>query len=91
MTHLKRVDLQDADVVLNSIEDGILPLDQAISKLQASQPMTAQLVKLRFFAGLSVDETADALGISSRTAGRKWLYARAWLRRELDSACGRNS
>jgi RNA polymerase sigma factor (TIGR02999 family) len=88
---LKRVDLLDADVMSDSIGDGVLELDEAISKLEASQPEAAELVKLRFFAGLSVDETAAALGISPRTARRKWLYAHAWLRRELDSACDHNS
>jgi RNA polymerase sigma factor (sigma-70 family) len=44
----------------------------------------AELVKLRFFAGLSIDEVADLLGISARTAKRDWTFARAWLRREMD-------
>lgn len=62
----------------------LLALDEALKKFAASDPETARLVELRFFAGLSVEQAAQALGISERTAKRNWSYARAWLRREMD-------
>ena len=57
----------------------LLDLDDALGRLAGSYPRCAQLVKLRFFAGLHLDEAAAALGISSRTADREWMFARAWL------------
>ncbi len=60
------------------------PLDEALDRLAADDPTAAELVKLRFFAGLSLDEAAEALGISPRTADRHWAYARAWLPTERD-------
>ena len=58
-------------------------LDGAILRLQEKDPRAADVVRLRFYAGLSVEETAAALGISPRTVKREWTYARAWLAREL--------
>mgnify|MGYP005863503609 CR=1 FL=1 len=57
----------------------ILALDEAIARLEEEEPDAAAVVKLRFFAGLSVEETAAALGISDRTVKREWRFARAWL------------
>jgi RNA polymerase sigma factor (sigma-70 family) len=57
----------------------LLALDEALTRLEAEAPQKAELVKLRFFAGLSIDEAAAALGISAATAKRHWTYARAWL------------
>src|SRR5262249_56741155 len=57
----------------------ILALDQALDRLAAIEPRAAEVVKLRYFAGLTVAEAADALGISPRTADNDWAYARAWL------------
>lgn len=62
----------------------IVALDEAISRLELAEPQSAQVVKLRFFAGLTVEETAQALAISERTVKRKWQYARAWLFRALE-------
>lgn len=59
--------------------DYLLSLDEAISQLKQTDPTAAELVHLRYFAGLSVEQAADALGISPRTASRTWNYARAWL------------
>src|SRR6185437_5052482 len=59
----------------------ILALDDAISRLEQAEPQAAQVVKLRFFAGLTVEETAAAMGLSARTVKREWKYARAWLYR----------
>jgi RNA polymerase sigma factor (TIGR02999 family) len=62
----------------------ILTLDEALCRLEGEDPEAAQVVRLRFFAGLSVDETATALGLSPSTVDRDWAYARAWLRRAID-------
>jgi RNA polymerase sigma factor (TIGR02999 family) len=64
--------------------DGVMiALDEALAKLAAEDPAKAQLVKLRFFAGMRIDEAAEALGISEPTAKRWWNYARAWLHAEM--------
>ena len=63
----------------------LLALDQALTELAAVDSRAAELVKLRYFAGLSAAEAADALGISARTADRTWLYARTWLLNKLES------
>jgi DNA-directed RNA polymerase specialized sigma24 family protein len=63
--------------------DDILELDDAITQLNAELPDVAAVVRLRFFAGLGVDETAQILKISPRTVNREWTYARAWLFRRL--------
>jgi RNA polymerase sigma factor (sigma-70 family) len=60
-----------------------LALDEALAKLVVEEPLKAELVKLRYFAGLSVEEAASALGISQATAKRYWAYARAWLYSEI--------
>jgi len=62
----------------------LLALDEALQKLERENKRAAQLVKLRFFAGLTIDEAAQALGISSSTADNDWAYARCWLRLEMD-------
>jgi RNA polymerase sigma factor (TIGR02999 family) len=64
--------------------DDLLALDEALTKLAGVDAKAAELVKLRYFAGMTVDEAAEALGISSRTAKRNWAFARAWLQREID-------
>ena len=61
----------------------ILALDEAFQRLESEDPRIGKIVRLRFFAGLSVDDTAQALGISRRTVIRDWTYARAWLFQEL--------
>ena len=82
---LKRVELQD-DVQSVLQDEQILALDEALTKLAGIRPQAAQLVQLRFFAGLTVEEAAPIVGISPRTARRLWAFARAWLRREMESA-----
>jgi RNA polymerase sigma factor (sigma-70 family) len=57
----------------------VLAVDEALTDLQQREPDKAELVKLRFFAGMTMQEAADALGISRATANRRWIYARAWL------------
>lgn len=63
--------------------DQIVSFDGALRRLESENPEAASVVRLRFFAGLSVDQTAAALGMSDRTVDRKWLFARAWLHREM--------
>jgi RNA polymerase sigma factor (TIGR02999 family) len=65
------------------IREDLLALDEALTKLTSVDPQAAQLVQLRYFAGLSVPEAAGALGVSPRTADRLWAFARAWLLREV--------
>ena len=61
----------------------VLVLDEALAKLEATDKGKADLVKLRYFAGLTVEQAAEVLGISERTAKRHWAYARAWLYDEI--------
>ena len=63
--------------------DDILALDEALSRLQELDDQAAAVVRLRFYAGLGVDETAQALSLSRRTVLREWAFARSWLYREL--------
>jgi RNA polymerase sigma factor (TIGR02999 family) len=76
---LQRVDLEKIELATDAPNDDLLAIDESIELLAAENPECATVVKLRFFAGLSVDETATALGISASTAKRHWAYARAWL------------
>ncbi len=83
---LVRCDLMDGDAVLDPSDDAtLLSLDDALTKLESEDPKLAKLVELRYFTGLTIDETAQMLGVSARTVKRNWTYARAWLRREMDS------
>lgn len=65
----------------------IVQLDEALQKLEARDAVAANLVKLRFFAGLTIEQAASALGIPLRTAQRNWTYARTFLHRELEETC----
>jgi len=80
---LKRVDLDSACAIAEPQSIDVLALDEALTKLAADKPAKAELVKLRFFAGLTMPEAAVALGISLATAERYWTFARAWLYSEL--------
>jgi DNA-directed RNA polymerase specialized sigma24 family protein len=62
----------------------VIALDDALARLAVLDPHKAQLVELRYFAGLSIPEAAEALGVSTATIGREWAIARMWLRRDLD-------
>ena len=79
----QRIDLDEVEVVADSRADDLLALDEALTRLAAEDPVKAQLVTLRYFAGLSVQEAAYALGISRASADRYWSYARTWLYCEL--------
>lgn len=84
----ERVELDDHPPISWSGEnvDDLLSLDEALSKLEAESPDKAQLVKLRYFAGLTLTEVARVMGISERTAKRYWVYAKARLFDELNGA-----
>ncbi len=82
----RRVDLDAAASLAEAPADDLLSLDEALTKLAAEEPVKAQLVKLRFFAGLTVPEAAKVLGISVATAERHWTYARVWLYCELNES-----
>jgi RNA polymerase sigma factor (TIGR02999 family) len=82
----RRVDLDEALQVTGGPRDDLLALDEALDRLEAADPPAARLVKLRYFAGLTMPEAAAALGVSLRQAERNWTYARTWLHRELSSA-----
>jgi RNA polymerase sigma factor (TIGR02999 family) len=76
---LRRVDLDVTIAPQDGLSPDLLALDDALSQLEREAPEKAELVKLRFFGGLSIDEASAALGVSSATAKRYWTYARAWL------------
>ena len=79
----QRVDLDSACVVSEPPSLDLLALDEALSKLAVDEPAKAELVKLRFFGGLTMPEAAAALGISLATAERYWTFARSWLYAEM--------
>jgi RNA polymerase sigma factor (TIGR02999 family) len=80
---LRRIDLESADLVTSAVPDDLLDLDDALARLSAEEPEAAQLIKLRLFAGLSIDEAAKVLGVPRSTAYDHWAYARAWLHSAL--------
>ena len=79
----QRIDLTSIDQVIAGQSKELLALDEALSAFAEVEPMKAELVKLKFFGGLSTHDAAEILGISSRTAERHWTFARAWLYREM--------
>lgn len=88
---IKRRELFDQDAMIDPPDDDLLALDEALTKFAHFEPVTAELVKLRIFAGMTLAEAAEHLGLAPRTAKRNWIYARAWLRRELaveEDDCG---
>jgi RNA polymerase sigma factor (TIGR02999 family) len=79
----KRVSLEGLELAEAAPPEQLLALDEALSRLAEVDPPKAELVKLRFFAGLSIDAAAEALGIAPATAKRWWTFARVWLLREV--------
>ena len=79
----RRLELNELDLAAPPPDDDLLALDEALTKLEQEDRVKAELVKLRFFAGLSVEQAAAALGISRATADRYWSFARAWLFHEI--------
>ena len=79
----KRIDLEEACSLVEPALEDVLVLDEALTRFAALNPTRAEVVKLRFFAGLTMPEIAQALGISLPTAERYWAFARTWLYAEL--------
>jgi RNA polymerase sigma factor (TIGR02999 family) len=80
---IDREELAPSRLVAPAIPDELLALDEALDRLAAQDSAAAQLVKLRYFAGLTIPQAAEVLGVSPRKADFLWSFARAWLRREL--------
>jgi RNA polymerase sigma factor (TIGR02999 family) len=83
-----RREMADVEISIALPDIDLIALDMALSNLESTDKRRAQLVKLRFFAGLTIEEAALALGISTSTADNDWAYARCWLRLEIDGAAG---
>jgi RNA polymerase sigma factor (TIGR02999 family) len=79
----QRVDLAEGHLQDRADPDQLLAVDEALSKLAGEDPQTAELVKLRFYAGLSIEQAAETLGMSRAGAYRLWSYAKAWLRCQI--------
>jgi len=78
-----RVPLEDVDVAAPAADFDLVDIDRALEALAMQDPRKARVVELRFFGGLSVEEAAEALGVSPRTVHKEWAFARAWLYRAL--------
>lgn len=79
-----REDLALSEVAVPAAADDLLALDDALQRLTRHDPQSAELVKLRYFAGLTIPQAAEVLGVSPRKADFLWSFARAWLRREIE-------
>jgi RNA polymerase sigma factor (TIGR02999 family) len=84
---LQRVDLDDQDVPVRPPPEEILALDEALTRLAQEDSEAARVVQLHFFAGLSIEQAAEALGVSRATAYRQWAFARAWLQCAIGGTC----
>jgi RNA polymerase sigma factor (TIGR02999 family) len=79
----QRIELDSQLLLSGDGDDRLIALDEALQRLAADEPPAAAVVKLRYFAGLTIDETATAMNLSVRTVNRHWTFARAWLYRQL--------
>jgi RNA polymerase sigma factor (TIGR02999 family) len=79
----QRLDLDENQLADEAPDDRLLALDEALTRLATEEPQVAAVVKLRYFAGLTIEEAAASLNISVRTANRHWAYAKAWLYQQL--------
>lgn len=79
----RRIDLEAVEIAADAPSDDLLALDEALEQLAADEPEAAAVVKLRYFTGLTIEQAAEALDLSVRTANRHWAFARAWLYRRL--------
>jgi len=82
---LRRVEFPDEGIAATPRDEELLLLDEALGRLAAIRPQAATLVQLRYFGGQTVEEAAAIVGISERTARRLWVFAQAWLRREIET------
>src|SRR5262245_23058396 len=85
----QRVEMPELASAVAENDDKVLAVNEALEKFAALDPQKAELVKLRYFVGMTLDQAAEALGISERTAKRYWAFARAWLHEEIKSQQGR--
>jgi RNA polymerase sigma factor (TIGR02999 family) len=81
----QRIDLEEGELTVDEPSQDLLAVDEALTKLAQADKEKAELVKLRYFAGLTIEQAAEVLGISPTTAKREWMYARAWLYRCITS------
>jgi RNA polymerase sigma factor (TIGR02999 family) len=79
-----RHELEDVPVIEADFREDLLALDSALTTLAKANPQAAELIQLRYFAGMTISEVASAMEISERTAARLWTYAKAWLLREIE-------
>ena len=84
----QRVDMPELGSAVVESDEKVLAVDEALEKFAALDPQKAELVKLRYFVGMTLEEAAEALGISERTAKRYWAFARAWLHEEINAQKG---
>lgn len=84
----QRLNLDEVDLAIEGPSDELIELDEALAKLAIEDPVKSELVKLRYFAGLTVEQAAEILKISRATADRYWSYARAWLFAEINTDGG---
>ena len=81
----RRVELQEPVAISAPLSMDVLALNEALAELEKEDPLKAQIVNLRYFAGMTVHETAQVLGISERTLQRHWRFIKAWLKNRLDA------
>jgi RNA polymerase sigma factor (TIGR02999 family) len=79
----QRHDMNSLDIAATERPEELLAVDEALGQLEQTDVTAAQLVKLRYFSGLTISQAAEVLGVSTRTADRLWVYARAWLFRKI--------
>ncbi|MHB8897929.1 MAG: ECF-type sigma factor [Thermoguttaceae bacterium] len=82
---MKRVELTDPAESFRDLHDRIVEVDAALTRLASTDPLAAEVVKLHYFAGLSIEDVAKLLGLSRATAYRQWTYARSWLKVEIEA------
>jgi RNA polymerase sigma factor (TIGR02999 family) len=85
----RRMDLEGMEIAAPDDDDQLLAVNEALEKFAAQDKLKAELVKLRYFAGLTIEEAAQVLRISEPTAKRYWTFAKAWLHREIETSAGR--
>jgi len=85
----EHIDLDSVDVAVNTDDETLLRMDEALEGLAREDPASAELIRLRFFAGLKIEEAAEVLQISERTAKRYWNFARVWLLDRLQQDAGK--
>ena len=84
--HMQRIELDIATAAIENPVEDLLALDEALTRFEQQWPDKAKLVKLKYFAGLTIPEVSEAMGVSTATAERYWKFARAWLHSELKSS-----